>query len=241
MTTPLPLALTTAEQRPTLICLSHLRWDFVFQRPQHLLSRAAKDFDVVFVEEALHTDDPVPGLRTGDRVEGVRVFQPTLPHSATHEEWIAHQRMIVEELVADARDRAVPVILWYYTPMALEFSDGVAADLVVFDKMDELSAFRNAPQRLLDFEQKLLTVPTSCSPAAPRCTAPQRTATPTSIASRRASTAPISRWRARSRSPTPGIRSTSPVRASGFSASSTSASMSSCWSRSRRSGPTGSS
>ena len=36
---------------PDLICLSHLRWNFVFQRPQHLMSRFARDRRVFFVEE----------------------------------------------------------------------------------------------------------------------------------------------------------------------------------------------
>lgn len=145
-----------AHRRPTLLCLSHLRWDFVTQRPQHLMTRAARDFDVIFVEEAVHNDNPSPGLVVGERSGGIRLVQPTLPHSATHDEWIAHQRMVVEELAESARDAGAPLILWYYTPMALEFGDGIEADLVVFDKMDELSAFKNAPPRLLQLEQALL-------------------------------------------------------------------------------------
>ena len=156
MTPPPKLAFDMADRRPILICLSHLRWDFVTQRPQHLLSRAARDFDVVFVEEAIHADDASPGAETGERPGGIRVVQPKLPHSATHEAWIAHQRMIVEELVDSAHDAGRPAILWYYTPMAFEFSNGIAADLVVFDKMDELSAFKDAPAKLLDLEQALL-------------------------------------------------------------------------------------
>src|ERR687893_1400594 len=37
----------------TLICFSHLRWNFVFQRPQHLMSRFARDMAVVFWEEPM--------------------------------------------------------------------------------------------------------------------------------------------------------------------------------------------
>ena len=40
-----------APQKAQLVCFSHLRWNFVYQRPQHLLSRAADSFDVHFVEE----------------------------------------------------------------------------------------------------------------------------------------------------------------------------------------------
>ena len=35
-----------------LVCLSHLRWNFVYQRPQHLLNRCARDRRVIFIEEA---------------------------------------------------------------------------------------------------------------------------------------------------------------------------------------------
>ncbi|SER54461.1 UDP-galactopyranose mutase, partial [Faunimonas pinastri] len=47
---------------PLLVCLSHLRWDFVYQRPQHLLVRAARGFSVVFMEEPVFADEPAPRL-----------------------------------------------------------------------------------------------------------------------------------------------------------------------------------
>lgn len=152
--TPLSTHATNQQQkRPTMIVLSHLRWDFVFQRPQHLLSRAAKDFDVIFVEEPMFGDEAVPRLAIGDRPEGVRVAQPMLPHGTAEEAAVAAQRAIVDELAAQAENG---LVLWYYTPMALQFSRQIDADLVVFDKMDELSAFKNAPPLLLDLEAELL-------------------------------------------------------------------------------------
>jgi len=153
MTPPPTTATTDKNKRPTLMVLSHLRWDFVFQRPQHLLSRAARDFDVVFVEEPIFGDEAVPRLEIGDRPQGVRVAQPMLPHGTPEEAAIEAQRAIVDELAAQA---GAPLILWYYTPMALPFSRHLAADLVVFDKMDELSAFKHAPPILLQLEQELL-------------------------------------------------------------------------------------
>ena len=153
MTPPPTSATILKNKRPTMIVLSHLRWDFVFQRPQHLLSRAARDFDVVFVEEPMFGDEAVPRLEIGDRPQGVRVAQPMLPHGTSPTAAIAAQRAIVDELAAEAEG---PLLLWYYTPMALQFSRHLDADLVVFDKMDELSAFRNAPPLLLQLEAELL-------------------------------------------------------------------------------------
>lgn len=91
--TALPKAKATAlESSSALLCLSHLGWNFVFQRPQHLLTRAAK----------------------------------------TH------------------------TVLWYYTPVALPFSDHIECDVCVYDCMDEFSAFRNAPRELVQMERLLM-------------------------------------------------------------------------------------
>jgi len=139
-----------AAVRPTLIVLSHLRWDFVTQRPQHLMTRAARDYDVRFVEEPI--DGPecsVETLRRGD----ICVVRPVVTASMDAAARNEHQRDLIDSLAAAA---AGPVILWFYTPMALPFARHVAADLIVFDKMDELSAFRNPPPELLALEQELL-------------------------------------------------------------------------------------
>ncbi len=153
MAPPHALAPRRADSRPTLLVLSHLRWDFVFQRPQHLLSRAARKFEVVFFEEPLFGAGTSPRLDVSDRPQGVRVAQLHLPEGMQHEDIIAEQRRAVDELAGQA---AGDLYLWYYTPMALEFSDHVAANFVVFDKMDELSAFKDAPAKLLQLEQALL-------------------------------------------------------------------------------------
>jgi glycosyltransferase involved in cell wall biosynthesis len=146
--------LASSSVKPTLIVLSHLRWDFVTQRPQHLLTRAANDFRVIFVEEPVWVDGGEPRVETGERPGGVRVVKPLVPHGTPEAVVIDHQRAVLDGLVADAR--GAPLVLWFYTPMALAFSRHVPADLIVFDKMDELSAFQNAPPLLLALEQELL-------------------------------------------------------------------------------------
>ena len=44
----------------TLLCFSHLRWNFVFQRPQHLMSRFAREMNVIFWEEPVEIDAHLP-------------------------------------------------------------------------------------------------------------------------------------------------------------------------------------
>jgi hypothetical protein len=52
----------TDAPRPTpLLVHCHLRWDFVWQRPQQLLSRFAQHAPVLFVEEAVFADDLAAG------------------------------------------------------------------------------------------------------------------------------------------------------------------------------------
>src|SRR5215467_13558551 len=48
--------LDQASHDADLVCFSHLRWDFVFQRPQHLFTRFAKVFRTFFIEEPKHSD-----------------------------------------------------------------------------------------------------------------------------------------------------------------------------------------
>ena len=73
-------AMVRRRNKPLLLCLSHLRWDFVWQRPQHLLSRAARDFNVVVFEEPMWRDGVAPHLEITKRAGGIRVAVPVLPH-----------------------------------------------------------------------------------------------------------------------------------------------------------------
>lgn len=133
-----------------LIVFSHLRWDLVFQRPQHLLTRAARDFEVVYFEEPLIQPGATPHLHQRVDVSGVRIATPILPPEVDP---IVLQRRLLDGFL----DRRPPErrFLWYYTPMALAFSDHLEADATVFDCMDELSAFKNPPAGFLMAEARL--------------------------------------------------------------------------------------
>jgi UDP-galactopyranose mutase len=144
--------LPTYERQPDLICVSHLRWNFVFQRPQHLMSRFARSGRVFFVEEPVyHSGDPRLKTIVCPHT-GVRVVTPYLSSEAD-------RNPILEQLLADllrAEDIRKPIV-WFYTPMALEFFPKVSAAAVIYDCMDELSMFRGAPPRLHMLEEQLLT------------------------------------------------------------------------------------
>ncbi|HKS13158.1 MAG TPA: glycosyltransferase family 1 protein [Pseudomonas sp.] len=140
--------------RPTLLCLSHLRWGFVYQRPQHVMSRLAHDYDVLFFEEPLFEDTPAPWLESYPGADGVSVLVPRLPHGLDEAEINAALRALLD--IRLARQGASELLLWYITPMSLAFTRHLQGRVVIFDCMDELSAFKNAPPALLDMERELL-------------------------------------------------------------------------------------
>ena len=139
-----------ARRRPLLLCFSHLRWDFVFQRPQHLMSRFAATHNVHFWEEPVF--EPGGTERLEIRVAGnVTLVIPHLPEGL--DEFEVEDRL--RHMVTGHVGAETPEILWYYTPMMLPFSAHLDADCIIYDCMDELANFRFAPPRLLEVEQQL--------------------------------------------------------------------------------------
>lgn len=138
----------------SLIVFSHLRWNFVYQRPQHLLSRIAGRWPVIFIEE------PVPGAPS-DRIEfinagpDVEVWRPHL-RGSEHGMHLAH-KPAMQRLIAQAlRQRRIEDYwIWFYTPMALPFAEALEPEGVIYDCMDELSMFKDAPPQLLEQEAAL--------------------------------------------------------------------------------------
>lgn len=135
-----------------LVCVSHLRWDFVFQRPQHLMTRAARDRRVYFVEEPLD-DASGPRLETRRDASGVNVVVPHLPPGLTEAAAHAQTRALLERYLAAENVR--DLVLWVYSPMPLPALRGLEPAAVVYDCMDELANFRGAPPALRDREREL--------------------------------------------------------------------------------------
>jgi UDP-galactopyranose mutase len=143
-------------QPTTMICFSHLRWNFVFQRPQHLMSRFAREMDVIYWEEPVDIparETAFLQVREADDAANVRIVVPHLPEGMPEAAREAALKRLLDAKLAAIRG---PVIAWYYTPMMLPFSRHIEADAVVFDAMDELSKFKFAPEHLLDLEQELI-------------------------------------------------------------------------------------
>jgi UDP-galactopyranose mutase len=140
-----------------LLVFSHLRWDFVYQRPQHVLSRLARHWRVIYVEEPMHR----PGNPTTEIKQvapGLEVVRFHTPSTAPgfHDEQLPVLRNLLQHVLADLALADYGV--WFYTPMALPLLTDLQPVAIYYDCMDELSAFRNSPKQLVQRETALLRV-----------------------------------------------------------------------------------
>jgi glycosyltransferase involved in cell wall biosynthesis len=149
------------DELPDLVCFSHLRWDFVYQRPQHLLSRFAKHSRVYFVEEPYFDVKGEAGqeaqleawLEVSPREDQLQLVVAHLPEGLSPQQVEAEQARLLNTFF---REQGLQnYIFWYYTPMSLGFSSQFSPRLTIYDCMDELSAFKFAPARLKELEQQL--------------------------------------------------------------------------------------
>lgn len=147
-----PLNLSSGE-KVDVVCFSHLRWDFVFQRPQHLLTRCARERRVFFIEEPVFGNGSMR-LDVREAETGVRVVVPQLPDGLRSEIAInAVMKEMTRQLFLE--HNIDEYVFWYYTPMALKFTDHFNPIASVYDCMDELSAFKGAHSELPALEKQL--------------------------------------------------------------------------------------
>ncbi len=156
--------------RPPILCFSHLRWDFVWQRPQQLMTRFARDRRVYFIEEPVFEDaaGPAPdgaalrfdrapsGSPRATASSGVTVVRPVCqdPGPGGGPVLDAAYARLVEALVDD--EGLEDPVAWFYTPMLLPAIDRLRNVRIAYDAMDELTLFRFAPAGLADREASLL-------------------------------------------------------------------------------------
>jgi glycosyltransferase involved in cell wall biosynthesis len=135
-----------------LICFSHLRWNFVYQRPQHLMSRASTTHRIFFIEEPVFDNGVEFDIQ--QQSDNLWVVVPHLTPGMDDKSVRAHQREFLSRLLVTMRIQRYAA--WYYTPMALLISDHLHPAITVYDCMDELSAFKFAPPSLIQLEKQLM-------------------------------------------------------------------------------------
>ncbi len=144
----------SSNSSPDLICFSHLRWNFVFQRPQHLMSRLAKEGRVFFFEEPLTTDSVVPELQVREASNNIFVATPHLPRGYGEMETNLWMKVLLNQMMED--HGIIRYMTWYYSPMHLKHSHHLRPVVSIYDCMDQLANFKDAPQELPLLEQSLL-------------------------------------------------------------------------------------
>ena len=143
------------EQPGDLIVLSHLRWTFVWQRPQHLISRLAAGRQTWFVEEPLASSVSTPRLRWEEHGPITRVWLE-VPGKDQHvgfgDPRAGGYGALLAQLLGPSADR----IVWLYTPMALPIAGALRPTVLAYDVMDDLASFDGAPQELLLRQRQVL-------------------------------------------------------------------------------------
>ncbi len=128
-----------------LVVLSHLRWDWVWQRPQHLISRLARDRRTWFVEEPESVEGlAAPRIRAQDAGAVTRVWLqvPGAPG------WLGfgdaraagYADLLADFLPSSTEGR----VAWLYTAMALPMAQRLGYDLLAYDVMDDLASVKGA-------------------------------------------------------------------------------------------------
>jgi UDP-galactopyranose mutase len=141
--------------KPNLVVFSHLRWSFVYQRPQHLLSRLARHWCVTFIEEPLYREG-LPFVEVSHPMDSVRVLVPHTPttEAGFHEAQFGSLHPLIADWLTQQGIRH-PMV-WLYTPMALPLAQALDPLCLVYDCMDELGAFKDAPRQLWHLEAALM-------------------------------------------------------------------------------------
>lgn len=146
--------MNTSCETTDLLVFSHLRWDFVFQRPQHLLTRHAKHRRVFYFEEPVLGMTEFPRLHLRETSENVLIVIPYLPSHIETSQIEAAMIDLVDELIYE--EEIIDYSIMYYTPMALTFSRHLEPRAIIFDCMDEHSHFKEPPETIRQFENELL-------------------------------------------------------------------------------------
>jgi len=149
----------------SIVVHSHLKWDWVWQRPQQFLTRLSRKHSVLFVESPEACDD-APATRAHVRdvsdFPNINVLQIKIPaNRASDTQWVDQERRrAVQSLLSGPLgEKFTSIVQWFYDPMAFSgFAGQLNEQLIVYDCMDELSLFRGAPPELVRRERELLAV-----------------------------------------------------------------------------------
>ena len=144
--TEIDLLNSDATQYYDMIVFCHLRWQFVYQRPQHIISRFASSMKVLFIEEPIYEN-------AGENSGNLMVISKTLHVLQPH---VKDIESIADILPNYVKNKTIPVG-WFYSASFSPLLEQLDFETVVYDCMDELSLFKGAPTHLIDQEKYLMS------------------------------------------------------------------------------------
>ena len=139
-----------------LISFTHIKWNFVYQRPQHLLTRFAHYHRVFVIEEPVYNGPDNFYEFTHDPENNIWIVTLHISKETPAPEVSNTLRALLDSLILSMNIRKY--FAWYYTPMALPYSDHLKPELIIYDCMDELAAFKFAPSGVAELETKLFQI-----------------------------------------------------------------------------------
>lgn len=138
--------LSEFESKYDIIVFCHLRWDFVFQRPQHIITRLSENSKILVVEEPVLSNGRENDNKIRQINPNLHVLQPVI--SDIHELGPFLKKLL--------KKQSFP-IAWFYSAAFVKVLDVLNFDTVIYDCMDELSLFKGAPEKLIEQEKYLLS------------------------------------------------------------------------------------
>jgi len=137
-----------------IICFSHQRWNFIYQRPQHIISRFATEARVFYFEDPLHNSYPDQLRVRMDADTGVHVVTPELEESFQGSSDTRIKKLLYQLMAIYKINR---YICWYYSPTAMAFSQSLKPLVTVYDCTDELCGGHSASPEVNYFESLLFS------------------------------------------------------------------------------------
>jgi glycosyltransferase involved in cell wall biosynthesis len=148
-----------------IIVHCHLCWDWVWQRPQQFVSRLSRRHKILFIE----TIGPDPQLltpfarfRTDEQFPNVTLLRLQFPSWRWGDSDFVdceRRRLVKEFLGGPAAGQFENPVQWFYDPMAASSFVGHMGEIAtVYDCMDELSKFSEAPPEIIGREAGLLAM-----------------------------------------------------------------------------------
>jgi glycosyltransferase involved in cell wall biosynthesis len=130
-----------------MIVFCHLRWDFVYQRPQHIIHRMSEKFKILFVEE------PVGFEKGEENTAEVTIVNPNLSVLKPRINSISNLKLVLPQYVANTSVKYG----WFYSSAFVTILNDMEFETIIYDCMDELTMFKGASDLLKAQEIYLLS------------------------------------------------------------------------------------